>query len=551
MSDEYAPPPRSGDGSAPAATILVIDDHASNLQVLTTFLADQHFRILVARDGQSGLEKAAYARPDLILLDVNLPDLDGFTICRTLKQTPALQHIPVIFITGHANNLDQKIQGFAVGAVDYLSKPIQQEELLARVSVHLRLKALTERLQQQTAVLQAEVQERSRAEAALQQYQVELEARVAARTSDLAEANQKLQEAYERLGHLHMDLTRSRDLLQTLFDGLDSGLALLDAQDRVLVANQSMRRLLHHTDSLDGAMLVESAPFTAELIALARQQGAGQRMRRTVVEAKRPSRTLALAALPLPHPEGRVDHVLIHIADESERAHLEAVAIQNERFAASGRLAASVAHEVNSPLQAIQNFLFIVGTAPDTERRRFLNLISEEIQRIGQILRRLMNFQQTGDERRQPFDCHEVIERVLLLASGRLAKQRVQVRRSFAAALPLLEGRPDYLTQIMLNLVLNAADAMGEGGILEISTTADASQIGITLADTGVGIPEELIDRIFEPFFTTRAEGTGVGLAVTRRLVEELHGTIQVASTAGQGSTFQITFPINAGLPAS
>lgn len=127
-------------------TILIVDDNPTNIGVLADYLEAQGFTILVARDGESGLEKARYARPDLILLDVMMPGIDGFETCRRLKANEATRSIPVIFMTALAQ-VEDKVRGFNVGGVDYVTKPIHQEEVLARVSTHLRLRALTRRLE--------------------------------------------------------------------------------------------------------------------------------------------------------------------------------------------------------------------------------------------------------------------------------------------------------------------------------------------------------------------------------------------------------------------
>lgn len=134
-------------------TILIVDDNPTNIGMLADYLESHGFNILVARDGKSGINKAAYARPDLILLDVMMSGLDGFDTCRLLKEQESTQHIPVIFMTA-LNEVEHKVHGFAVGAVDYVTKPLQQEEVLARVTTHLRIQALTAELRDTNRELQ-------------------------------------------------------------------------------------------------------------------------------------------------------------------------------------------------------------------------------------------------------------------------------------------------------------------------------------------------------------------------------------------------------------
>ncbi len=134
-------------------TILIVDDNPTNIGVLADYLEDHGFTILVARDGESGVKKAEYAHPDLILLDVMMTGIDGFETCQLLKNNPATKNIPVIFMTA-LNEVEHKVRGFTVGAVDYVTKPLQQEEVLARVTTHLRIQALTSELQQTNKELQ-------------------------------------------------------------------------------------------------------------------------------------------------------------------------------------------------------------------------------------------------------------------------------------------------------------------------------------------------------------------------------------------------------------
>lgn len=147
-------------------TILVVDDNATNLEVLLDFLTEAGFEVLVARDGESALEKVQQFCPDVILLDVIMPGIDGFETCRRLKASEATQDIPVIFMTALAQTA-VVVKGFQLGAVDYITKPTQQEIVLARITTHLTIKKLQQSLQAQNAQLQQEIEQRHQAEAAL------------------------------------------------------------------------------------------------------------------------------------------------------------------------------------------------------------------------------------------------------------------------------------------------------------------------------------------------------------------------------------------------
>jgi len=157
--------------NAERSVILVVDDTPANLEVLFNFLTDSGFKILVAEDGESAIQKAEYASPDLILLDIIMPGIDGFETCCRLKAKESTQYIPVIFMTALSETVD-KVKGLQVGAVDYITKPLQHEEVLARVQTHLSLRNLTKQLQEQNLQLEQEIKQRQRQEEELKrQYQ--------------------------------------------------------------------------------------------------------------------------------------------------------------------------------------------------------------------------------------------------------------------------------------------------------------------------------------------------------------------------------------------
>ena len=178
--------------------ILIVDDNPNNLKLLFDFLKESGFKVLVAKDGESAIEKLQEVSPNIILLDVMMPGIDGFETCYRLKASVATKDIPVIFMTALTDRVD-KVKGLSIGAVDYITKPFQQEEVLARVQLHLRLRNLTKTLEEQNVLLKEEIEARREAEAALQKLTSELEQRVASQTAELRQAYNELQEAQVQL----------------------------------------------------------------------------------------------------------------------------------------------------------------------------------------------------------------------------------------------------------------------------------------------------------------------------------------------------------------
>ncbi|HWX13082.1 MAG TPA: response regulator, partial [Trinickia sp.] len=176
---------------AEPATILVVDDAPINLGVVVDSLENRGFRVFVALDGEEALERAQFSQPDLILLDVKMPGIDGFETCRRLKRTEQTRDIPVIFMTSLADT-DDLVEGFSAGGIDYVTKPFQIAEMLARIRTHLALRAKHKALRSQNDSLSSEVAVRQQAQEALSRVRDELEIRVAERTDQLARANASL-----------------------------------------------------------------------------------------------------------------------------------------------------------------------------------------------------------------------------------------------------------------------------------------------------------------------------------------------------------------------
>ncbi len=250
-------------------------------------------------------------------------------------------------------------------------------------------------------------------------------------------------------------------------------------------------------------------------------------------------------------------------------------------MAALGRLVASIAHEINNPLQAVQTSLTLVHEELEDEQRpeklqHYLSIAGGEIDRIAAIIQRMRDFYRPTrhfDEKKGDLDdfyssrkdelqavaLPDLLENVLLLTNKQLQHNRITVARAWDDDLPAIEANVDHLKQVFLNLVLNAGDAMTpEGGMLRVSAELvlsplpavteleqeDEPVVRIKFSDTGPGIPPEVSTRIFEPLFTTKEQGTGFGLYTSYKIIEAHHGQILVESEVGAGTTFTIFLPV-------
>ncbi|MCS6840153.1 MAG: PAS domain S-box protein [Roseiflexus sp.] len=373
--------------------------------------------------------------------------------------------------------------------------------------------------------------------------------------SDMTERKrdrQALADANARLQEMNADLRLSRDLLHTIVDNLDDALALIDDHGSIQAANRQFARLFDMPpDALPGKPCSEICPAIAPIVSRTLSSGLKASGR---VQVQRPSGAtviLDIHSIPLSDAD-ESRRVVLRLVDVTERLQLEAIMRQNERLATSSRLAAIVAHEINTPLQSIQNYLYLLHSQGSEQSSEFLSLVSDEICRVSGLLRRLLDLHRPSDGSTELIDCNTLIERVLLLLSSTLASNGIRVELSLAPHLPRVSGQRDALTQVLLNLLMNAVDAMPYGGVLRLTTrfvgeTANrslASCVQVIVEDTGPGIPADLQERIFDPFFTTKPHGSGLGLAVSRQIVEQHGGTLCVQSIPGNGAAFIVTLPV-------
>jgi two-component system NtrC family sensor kinase len=233
---------------------------------------------------------------------------------------------------------------------------------------------------------------------------------------------------------------------------------------------------------------------------------------------------------------------------------------QYERMAMAGQMAATIAHEIGSPLSAISTQLELMteDRAIDEVSRRRIQLVQEQIGRITGFVEELLSETRASVQAKSPLQLNRVLKQILLFFEQHLARHQVKVETDLAGDLPEIDANAHQLQQVFLNLLNNACDAMPGGGTVRLATRAARGQDGrqsvtVSVADTGTGIPEDRQAHLFEPFFTTKdlRRGTGLGLSIAARIVREHEGSIEVKSTHGLGTTFTIRFPASPTTPSA
>jgi two-component system NtrC family sensor kinase len=245
---------------------------------------------------------------------------------------------------------------------------------------------------------------------------------------------------------------------------------------------------------------------------------------------------------------------------ELERIHR--TLLSSEKMASIGKLAATVAHEINNPLFGILTYARLVERgvlksemANRDEMAEQLQTIERESKRCGELVKNLLTFSRQKASEREPNDLNTIVDHAVLLVKHKLEMQNIELVERFAEGLPPVDCDANQIQQVALVLMMNASEAMPSGGRLEVITELDGStgEAALRVKDTGCGIPQDVLPRIFDPFFTTKEDQnrTGLGLAVAYSIVEQHGGEIKVDSTPGQGTEFRVALPLSAAAVAA
>jgi two-component system, NtrC family, sensor kinase len=354
---------------------------------------------------------------------------------------------------------------------------------------------------------------------------------------------------YTSLEQKALEIARLKDFSENIVESLNVGVLAVDLEGIVESWNTRMEQLfgVARQDAV-GRQLRSLLPeeLAAEIAARGdAEQITGIYKQRLHHQGK--ALTLNVSITPLVSKSAERIGRLLLFDDVTQRERMEEQMSQTEKLTSLGLLAAGVAHEVNTPLAVISNYIqMLAKQMPDADpRQSIIEKIVKQTFRASEIVNNLLNFSRTGAGESVDIDVNRVVEETLSLVSHPLKTSQIQVVKHLGETLPAVRGSANKLQQVFLNLFLNARDAMPGGGLLEVRTGAHNGSVEIEVVDTGAGIPREHIHRIFDPFFTTKASGrgTGLGLSVSYGIIKEHSGKIDVRSTPGKGTSFHVEFP--------
>ncbi len=354
---------------------------------------------------------------------------------------------------------------------------------------------------------------------------------------------------YRSLARKVEEFERLKEFSENIVESINVGILAIDLEDRVESWNTQIERLTGITrGAAIGRVLTDLFPLElCERFSAVRGETGVHNIYQ--FELKHPEETTVnLAIAPLVSKEGEQIGRLIIFDDVTDRAELERRLVQADKLSSIGLLAAGVAHEVNTPLAVISSYAQMLAkqVSGDEAKSKLLEKIAKSTFRASEIVNSLLNFSRTSQVEFVDLDLNKVARETVTLVEHQLMKAQVRVTQAFEEHLPAIKGSPGKLQQVFLNLILNARDAMEEGGELKIRTWSESATVHIEVSDTGAGIAAAHRARIFDPFFTTKGakKGTGLGLSVSYGIIREHGGEIEVDSTIGAGTSFKLTFPL-------
>ena len=366
---------------------------------------------------------------------------------------------------------------------------------------------------------------------------------------------------YRQLHNKADELERMREFSENILESLNDGLAVVNGDDRIVRWNRRLEELygIRHEDAVARRLNELFEPAFLEILRSSRLESPEGTafFRVPLITRHEPARRLLvnMATTPLRDSDGALAGTIVVVEDISARVQLEEQLQISEKMASIGLLAAGVAHEVNTPLTGISSFtqMLLQNAEPDHPDTKVLEKIERQTFRAAKIVNGLLNLARPAQTESGTVDLNVVINDVLVLLEHQFRTGRIQVRKELSASPLLIQGVEYKLQQVLLNLFLNARDAMPRGGWLTIATRDDEAGAAIEVGDTGSGIPPEQLSRIYDPFFTTKeiGKGTGLGLSITYGIVQEHGGTINCESTIGQGTRFTLLLPMVSAKPGA
>jgi two-component system cell cycle sensor histidine kinase/response regulator CckA len=494
------------------STVLIVDDEPLGRRLLEDMLVDQGYRLVSADTGLDAVDKAKEFTPDIVLLDVMLPDIDGFEVCRRLRADGELREVPIIFLTA-LDDRPSRLAGIEAGGDDFLTKPYDVTELRLRVRTITQL-------------------------------------------------------------NRHRQLLAERANSQRIIDASPNGLVILDREGTIHLTNPAMQDLcqLQSGEEWTGRNVTslvapnDTVRFSAWLRDFSRGESRSSSLELELLHTKGKSFPAELTASAFSW-NGQMA-IQVHVRDLTEKKRLEGQLLHTQRLQSLGTLASGVAHDLNNVLSPIFSGISLFrDELKDESNLRLLAVMESSANRGRDIVKQILTFSRSSESQRVPLLPKHTIKEIHRMLVSTLPPD-YSVRVIVSPDLWPVMADPTQCYQALMNLSVNARDAMPNGGKLVIegqNIVVDESMarlqegsrpgkyVRLSVCDSGIGMTEEVRNRIFEPFFTTKekGKGTGLGLATVMSIARHHDGFVTVESRVNKGSQFHLYLPaLDKTLPA-
>jgi len=484
--------------------ILVIDDEQVMRDGCKRILSKRGWRVVLARNGQEGLDCLKKNHFDIMLLDLKMPGLSGMEVLGEVNRIDP--NVLVIIITGYAT-VESAVEAMKIGAYDFISKPFSPDQLTIVVNRALEKK----RLEQEAELLRRE------REKSLQ------------------------------------DIAKEKSRIRTIVNCMAGGVIVTDRESKIVLNNPAAARMLGiHGTHLTGKPLSqcikdeELNQLIGEIFTC--NNSVPSILSRELVVGEVHFTHLRAHAGPVRSEEGEILGSVIVLEDISHLKELDRM---------KSNLVAMVSHELRAPLAAIEQQLMVVrdGFAGEiTEKqRRIIERIKERSDGLMAMIRNLLDLSkiETGQivQKKESINLNDLLRRVLKLFALQAANKKITIRLKEGKDIPLIEADQSTMEVVFNNLLSNGLQYTSEGGSIELKTSVEGDYVKVDVSDTGIGIGPEDLPKIFDRFYRVRSEktrqvvGAGLGLAVTKAIIEAHLGSIEVKSEVGKGTTFSVLLP--------
>ena len=528
-------------------TILLVGDAHESLKLLMEILSAEGYTVRQADSGDPALTSAEAHPPELILLDIRMPRMDGFEVLRRLKGGDATRDIPVVILSAITETAE-RVEGLKLGAVDIVSKPFRKEELLTRIRIHLELSRSHRRVREQAA--------------------------------ELARANEQLMSNFAKLERSEKALRENEAYILSVMDHFPIGIAVnsVDPAVKFSYMNENFPKYYRTTRAAladPGGFwdaVYEEPEFREEMKKRVMDDctsGDPARMRWNEVPiTRRGDETTYISAMNVPIPGKKlmvstVWDVTDHKRSVKAKLSLERQVQQAQKLESLGVLAGGIAHDFNNSLMAVLGHaeLALDEISPMSPSRRSITEITIAARRAADLCRQMLAYAGKASFALERVGLRDLVEEMAHLLKTAISKKAI-LNLNLERDLPPIEADPSQIRQIAMNLIINASEAIGDrSGVITVSVgatrcdeeylqktelredLAPGMYVHLEVTDTGSGMDAETQSRIFDPFFSTKFTGRGLGLAAVLGIVRAHKGALKVYSEPGKGTTFKILFP--------